>query len=173
MFKKISVIFVVIVLSLVGNQAYQHYARYKFQRDFSQKYFGPHPIHPVFGTIKGFGSGWEFYTSLPTPGLNGSRVQFIIDENPNATNVQNYQLLRAKWPMVWPPIFEALKKIVIDYGNGDALSSATPKLSVSIPSEHFTDKTAWSVNLEFEPSAGIYDVQMRGWTEITDSGATF
>ena len=142
-------------------------------RDFTQKYFGPYPEHPVFGTIKGFANGWEFYAALPTPSLNTSDVQFTIEDDPNDTHVHNYELLQTKWPAVWPVVFDALKKIIDDYGYTEALSTSSSQLSISIPDERFGDDTEWSVGLAFPSGAGIYDVQMRGWTEITDSGATF
>lgn len=162
-----------ILVSLMGYQAYRRYMLNKFAHEFTEKYFGPHPEHPAFGTIKGFANGWEFHASLPTPGLNTNEVQFTIEDDPNETHVQNYELLRAKWPTVWPSIFDALKLVITDYGYTEALSSSAPKLSVSIPDQPFNDHTVWSVILEFESSAGIYDVQLLGWTEVTDSGATF
>ena len=141
--------------------------------EFIQKYFGPHPKHPVFGTINGFDSGWEFYRALPTPWLDAPVVQFTIDSDPNKTHVHNYELLRTNWPNVWPLVFGTLKKIIDNYGYSEALSTSAFTLSICLPDEPFVADTEWSVSLEFPSGAGIYDVQMRGWTEIADSGATF
>lgn len=142
-------------------------------QEFIKKYFGPHPDHPVFGTIKGFDGGWKFHRALPVPGLGAAAVHFTINSDPNEKHVQNYESLRANWPTVWPLVFGRLKQIIGDYGYTEALSTSAATLSVHLPDELFAADTEWSVGLEFTPDAGIYDVQMRGWTEVTDGGATF
>lgn len=164
---------VLIALCFAGYRVYHRYVIHEFGREFTGKYFGPHPAHPVFGTIKGFDNGWEFYAPLPTAGLDTSQVRFTIEADPNSTHVENYELLRAKWVAVWPMIFDALNKVITDYGFAEAFSSSIPNLTVHLPDESLGDDTEWSVSLMFEPSAGIYDVHMHGWTEIVDSGATF
>src|SRR5690242_4086552 len=106
-------------------------------REFIQKYFGPHPEHPVFGTIKGYDSGWEFYRSVPTPGLDAPAVQFTIDSDPNETHVHNYESLLANWSTVWAVAFGRLREIIEDYGYTEALTTDAFTVSLRLPNEPF------------------------------------
>ena len=111
---------------------------------------------------------------LPTPGLNTTKAQITFQGDPDSIRAQNFELLREKWPVIWPRIFAALKKVLDEYEYTYALTSNVPKLSVHLSEfERMNSRSEWSVLLEFEPFAGIYDVVVRGWSKIVDSGAAF
>jgi hypothetical protein len=55
----------------------------------------------------------------------------------------------------------------------DSFTKAQPELIVELPGELIDVGANWSVQLRFEPFAGIYGVDLRGWREITDTTATF
>jgi hypothetical protein len=133
----------------------------------------PHPVHPVFGALRGWGNDWDFDTALPCSGLNVAQVTIHGEGKPSDGHVRNLERIRQQWAEIWPTIFAALREKVTDYGYEDSFTEAQPKLSVTLPEESIDSGASWGVNIGFEPFAGFYGVDLRGWREIEDTWATF
>ena len=112
--------------------------------------------------------------TLPTAGLSATETQIAFEGAPDGIRAQNFELLREKWPTVWPLIFAAFKEVLDEYEHTDVLTSHAPKLSIHLSeSRRMNDRSGWLVILEFEPFGGIYDVTMRGWTKVVSSSVGF
>ena len=142
-------------------------------REFITRYFKPQLEDLTTGTTHGLDSDRELSRALATPGLDAPAIGLTIESEFSETHLRNCESLCAEWPAVWRRVSGALMKVIADYGYTEALATDPFTLTVHLPDAPFTADTEWSIGLEFASGAGIYHVQLRGWTEITDSGATF
>lgn len=112
--------------------------------------------------------------SLNCPPFGKLKVDIFneIDDLSKQNLKSNLDQLIESWSEVWPAIHEALWNVVTDYEHEESVQNGEKLLRVELPDFANNDKPEWSVTLEVEPFAGVYDVRLEG-TEVVDSGATF
>jgi hypothetical protein len=103
--------------------------------------------------------GWTGSTRIDC-GAQGSRVLTLyVSGHPNAIHVKNYDQIVARWPELWPKIYERLTTTL----ESPPISSPGDVLEMRLPSAPIELGPEWSISVRFYNRPGAWMVWFEGW----------